>query len=142
MTRELADHQDLKRCPFLPFSTNGFAARTRSPAERQRLETQAEADNRPNNRSTCFAYQRARPAGVRTPRALSASAIPFRLVIPAACSSFTMGATFAALSSARDWRAFRAAWRAAGGKRLARFDMSARDEFLVGTGSGPATEVC
>jgi hypothetical protein len=39
--------------------------------------------------------------------------MPLRLVTPAVCSSFTIGASFAALLSARAWRASRAAWRAA-----------------------------
>jgi hypothetical protein len=41
-------------------------------------------------------------------RALSASAMPFRLVTLAACSALITGASFA-----RAWRASRAAWRAA-----------------------------
>jgi hypothetical protein len=45
------------------------------------------------------------PATVGMPRSLSAFAIPFRLVIPDACISYTMGARFAALSEARAWRA-------------------------------------
>jgi hypothetical protein len=67
-----------------------------------------------NNRATCDAYQRSLPAGVRIPRSLSASAMPFRLVTPAACSALTIGASFAALSAARAWRASMPARRTAG----------------------------
>ena len=49
---------------------------------------------------------------------MSATARPFRLVTPAACSALMSGASFAALSSASAWRASRAAWRAVGGKLL------------------------
>jgi hypothetical protein len=47
-----------------------------------------------------------------------------QLVTPAACSALMSGASFAALSSASARRASRVAWRAAGGKLLARPDIS------------------
>jgi hypothetical protein len=73
-----------------------------------------------NTRETCAAYQRPLPAGVRMPRSLNAAAIPLRLVTPAACSSFTMGARSAALSLARVWRSSMPARRTAGVKQLRR----------------------
>ena len=47
-----------------------------------------------------------------------------QLVTPAACSALMSGASFAALSSASARRPARVAWRAAGGKLLARPDIS------------------
>jgi hypothetical protein len=52
----------------------------------------ATASRSKKRRPTCDAYQCRRPRGVLTPGALSAVAMPFRLVTQAACSSAIMGA--------------------------------------------------
>jgi hypothetical protein len=65
-----------------------------------------------NSRETCAACQRPPPEGVGTPRSLSAAAMPFRLVIPAARSSATIGARSAAVRLARADRAMSAVFGA------------------------------
>jgi hypothetical protein len=70
-------------------------------------------------------FVRDRTAGGGTPRSLSAMAMAFSVVTPAARSSAIKGASLVALS-ARAWRTCTLDWMAAGVKRLGCFDMSFR----------------
>jgi hypothetical protein len=67
--------------------------------------------SRLNTRATCDACHCRLPAGVGTPRAFSASAMPLRLVIPLSCNSLRAGARSRARATARAVRALSAMLR-------------------------------